>query len=250
MLTPYQFASNTPIQAIDLDGLEAYKKTTTDPNTGKTLIEITIDVKVKRTSNNINDLQAISYAGEIVAQLGATYDGDVDANTTVVVKANIINLDSDENGELVLKEFKTDGAFYIDFVDEVEGTDEPNVVGRANEIGNPLVNRFQVRVAMLSDPKKLRSSADIVRTGKHEIGHGLGLRHPWDPKNDVADVDQQGMDAAYVPSKGVEESTIINNILNSFSNPNENLRPKSNSGSIQSTVGQRKKIGDVVPEKK
>lgn len=23
-LTPYQFASNTPLQAIDLDGLEAY----------------------------------------------------------------------------------------------------------------------------------------------------------------------------------------------------------------------------------
>src|SRR3954464_7649616 len=30
MLTPYQFASNTPIQAIDLDGLEGMKKDNTN----------------------------------------------------------------------------------------------------------------------------------------------------------------------------------------------------------------------------
>ena len=41
-LTPYQFAGNTPIQAIDLDGLEpAYM--TTDKNTGRTQITIAGD---------------------------------------------------------------------------------------------------------------------------------------------------------------------------------------------------------------
>ena len=33
-LTPYQFASNTPIQAIDLDGLEMFA---VNPNTGQTM---------------------------------------------------------------------------------------------------------------------------------------------------------------------------------------------------------------------
>jgi len=55
MLTPYQFASNTPIQAIDLDGLERYIVTTTaykSPTTGK--IEILDSKKVE--ANNLYKL--------------------------------------------------------------------------------------------------------------------------------------------------------------------------------------------------
>ena len=60
-LTPYQFASNTPIQAIDLDGLEMlnvtidiYQGGTNNPNSGNVAIEITasaIPAAVAGTSN-------------------------------------------------------------------------------------------------------------------------------------------------------------------------------------------------------
>ncbi|MEQ1554571.1 MAG: RHS repeat-associated core domain-containing protein [Ferruginibacter sp.] len=42
MLTPYQFASNTPIQAIDLDGLEAFLITSRTDADGKAFLEVSI----------------------------------------------------------------------------------------------------------------------------------------------------------------------------------------------------------------
>nr|MBK9652964.1 RHS repeat-associated core domain-containing protein [Bacteroidota bacterium] len=51
-LTPYQFASNSPIMAIDLDGEEAKKSTTPKPNL---LIVITSDEQIKRSL--VNQLQ-------------------------------------------------------------------------------------------------------------------------------------------------------------------------------------------------
>jgi len=247
MLTPYQFASNTPIQAIDIDGLEAYKKTTTDPNTGKTLIEITIDIKVKKSSTTITDAEAISYAGNIISQLGTTFSGQVDENTEVIVKASILNLNVDDNNQVILDDFETDGAFYLDFVDivEYEG-DASNVAGKADDIGNPTVNRFQVRVTSITDPSLNRGSGSITRTGTHEIGHGLGLYHPWDIVNGVLDVDQQGKAGNYEPSTGVSKSTIKQNIMNSDGNKNNNLKPPSNRAR-KSTPGQREKISEVVP---
>jgi len=56
-LTPYQFASNTPIQAIDLDGLEAFfvhgtwsDKSTWDPEFVKSMMHVTNWDKVKQTA--------------------------------------------------------------------------------------------------------------------------------------------------------------------------------------------------------
>ncbi|MCX6188210.1 MAG: DUF2974 domain-containing protein [Bacteroidetes bacterium] len=54
MLTPYQFASNTPIQAIDLDGLEAFyvHGTWSDPNTfPKTSVTTASQIMGNSTSN-------------------------------------------------------------------------------------------------------------------------------------------------------------------------------------------------------
>ena len=50
MLTPYQFSSNTPIQAIDLDRLEA-KYVREISSEGTTKITITVDFKVKNSSD-------------------------------------------------------------------------------------------------------------------------------------------------------------------------------------------------------
>jgi len=56
MLTPYQFASNTPIQAIDLDGLEKYY-VTYQPHDGKdNIIKIETDNSLKYFSVSVNGI--------------------------------------------------------------------------------------------------------------------------------------------------------------------------------------------------
>ena len=56
MLTPYQFASNTPIQAIDLDGLEAFiVHGSTQKSTGLQLTKQTRNEIIRITGNTIYD---------------------------------------------------------------------------------------------------------------------------------------------------------------------------------------------------
>jgi RHS repeat-associated protein len=247
-LSSYQFASNTPIQAIDLDGLEAYKKTEKDPNTGKTTITITIDLKVKNSSKLISDQEAIDYAVLITSQIVTTYSGTIDNNTELIVKTNIVNLNVGVDNQLILEVFDESNAFFIDFVDEVDGVSNPKkVAGRVKEIGNPIQNRFQVRVAGMTDPKLRMGKSTVKRTGAHEVGHGLGLRHPWDDENDVLDMKQSELNQ-YLPDAGIENSDVKNNIMNSAGNRIEFLRPTNRSKSTISTNGQRAKIVQTVPE--
>ena len=58
MLTPYQFASNRPIDGIDLDGLEFSKATTFDEKIGTTQIKIMVKVRAN-VSEEISDLQSV-----------------------------------------------------------------------------------------------------------------------------------------------------------------------------------------------
>jgi len=54
MLTPYQFASNSPIQAIDLDGLEAVYKWGEDKNNNSIIqLQVTDQTAIKKTINEI-----------------------------------------------------------------------------------------------------------------------------------------------------------------------------------------------------
>ena len=195
-LSVYQYAANTPIWAIDFDGLEATKKTTVDENTGKTLIEISIDLKIKNKSEIISDDDAILLGSQIAEQLGKSLAGSVDENTQVKVNVNIINV-IDVNNKVVLEDNINPNDFFIEFTDEVlndDGTPAKSnaggVAGKTDKIGNPTTNRFQVRVASFSDKSLNRSNKAIVRDATHEIGHGLGLKHPFDGKNDVTDIDQ------------------------------------------------------------
>lgn len=60
MLTPFQFASNTPIQAIDLDGTEAFLKTVDFDKSGKaTSVAITFCTDLKPLSQNMMYVQSV-----------------------------------------------------------------------------------------------------------------------------------------------------------------------------------------------
>jgi RHS repeat-associated protein len=57
MLTPYQFASNRPIDGIDLDGLEWEKVETYNPQTGVTNIHFQVKLTVVNESKVFKDVE-------------------------------------------------------------------------------------------------------------------------------------------------------------------------------------------------
>jgi hypothetical protein len=58
-LTPYQFASNRPIDGIDLDGLEWTKTKTYNPQTGITNVQFQVKLKVVNDSKVFKDLKTL-----------------------------------------------------------------------------------------------------------------------------------------------------------------------------------------------
>ncbi len=212
----YAFSENRVIDGVELEGLEASKNIVVDPESGKTKITITVDIQVKNSSKMISDKEAIAYTIAIMSQVVKTYSGKIDAKTEVYFDYRISNVGVDENNNVKLEGFDTDNAFYIEFVDEVQDYDgSENMAGKVDKIGDPIKNRFQIRVKSFNNPKLLRSVNAIKRTGAHEFGHGLGLRHPWDPLNKANDVDQKGKESGYEPENGISKETIIKNIMNS-----------------------------------
>ncbi|MGI8600078.1 MAG: hypothetical protein ACR2KB_12570 [Chitinophagaceae bacterium] len=76
MLTPYQFASNTPIQAIDLDGLEAVVTTfyyATQKDTKVKIINsnIVVDNTKPRSETFMMNINGRNYTANICKQTWA-----------------------------------------------------------------------------------------------------------------------------------------------------------------------------------
>jgi hypothetical protein len=179
-LTPYQFASNTPIWASDLDGLEADYKTT-DLGKGKTLITITIDLKVKKSTKFTSNFAAFKAAVLIKLQIQKSLTGyDPATKTKYVTKVNLDFESSPEQGK----------DYYLDFVNTVEDKDgKPllTAVGRVDEIGNTNVNRIQILLEGNGEnsDKTNQSGKEVARTGTHEIGHTGGNYHPNSEYNTI-----------------------------------------------------------------
>ncbi len=198
MLTPYQFASNTPIQAIDLDGLEA-KKSTTVNSDGSTIIKITIDLKVKNSSD-VPDDKIMKLARETEKMLEKSLTlFDRESNIQYITEVNLVQ---DQNAG--------EGDFYLDYVPVVMKDGRPYPAsGKVDEIGNTEVNRFQVLAPGYEPPGGYYDVIDeknVPRTGGHEVGHGLGGEHAKsqqiDPDKD--DIEFGPENLMYAGGKGNE----------------------------------------------
>lgn len=73
------------------------------------------------------------------------------------------------------------------------------------------------------------------RTLNHEAGHTASLRHPWDPGQDVCDMEQGGPDS--------NDQDVRNNVMNSGGNTNPLLRSQTGT---DLTKGQRQKVDSTV----
>jgi hypothetical protein len=231
MLTPYQFASNTPIGAIDLDGLEAYITTKCTPD-GTTLLTINIDLQIK----NSTELPAatIRQMGDgIKAVLESELKGyNRDTKTKIETKVYICY---DDNAQFDNNPKNLNNDYFIDFVSKVKvkgslsnwtsgltGSDAKGADYK-DWIGNTDFNRMQVQLDKYSDLKS------IARTGAHEVLHSLGIYHPGDPENDIKIQDNQNLAYQSIKSSGTNVTTEqINRIVDIISGIVPNLNGRYN----------------------
>jgi RHS repeat-associated protein len=154
-LTPYQFASNTPIAAIDLDGLEGYRYTEYyERQDGKKIpirhvVEVQLYVVIVQ-----NDPTKLSYEkadiGKIESRLNTVFENPIDKITGdqkfkyavdgalvpiefrfvmhsyEIPAPNLINDDSNKNGYIELEEYRK----------YVEKSINPSLVGNLNNVLN------------------------------------------------------------------------------------------------------------------
>ena len=268
-LTPYQFASNTPISGIDLDGLEFYS--TIDEN-GKT-IGHTVMLKIVDNSSLLKAFNEDkkAYDAHIQAYIAEVKKGMPEYAIDIVpelitdpkIKAEMVGLYEDvdkHHREVGYLQEKLKGSYLLVLLDndnsgEVgytflrggeKSTQENMFTIRATDIkalGYTETNNDVVTKTVLTT-YKARSISKMFHTTKHEaIGHGGGLFHPWSKKINGKSTDWD----VSQDNPNVSKETIKGNLLNSEANPIKELR--SNEGT-ELTPGQVKQIGESVKKDK
>lgn len=248
-LTPYQFASNRPIDGIDIDGKEYGAATSTiglSDGTFKVTTSLVLRLKVINESSIITAPEAIRAKAEAIKShiesqntLSLTYsdcgDGAVyneSVKTTVVldylpydplIDGAIQRLYLTDIHSVTTENTRPNGGKLI----EKEWTAGYAEMRSATEDGFN-VDSFKIFVGITLDNKEIPNS-DIIETGNHEASHVAGLNHPWRlsaiekglfPKLD-----------ANSPSTRDNQS-IIENRMNSGENTIKSLRPASGSTSV------------------
>lgn len=180
MLTPYQYASNTPIQAIDLDGLEGVKYDVKYEENGKTKIKtvVEVDVYVGVSKSKPNQYQAgdegiIKSGLEKEYNQGFEVDGkkvefnfnvktfDVDATSVDDFSKNLQKTSTVETADVMFIDQNTNAPVYKKSITGVAIAINEVPAGSTTEQGNTVTNRV-----------KVNSTASNKRhTESHEIGH-------------------------------------------------------------------------------
>jgi RHS repeat-associated protein len=234
-LTPYQFASNRPIDGSDLDGNEWTTEVTIEnAGTPQQVVTKAMIVRVKVENNS-----KIMAGPDVVRAKAELYKKSLEEKykletteviegvaTKVIYKTEVI-LDYTPRTENDLGTIA-----HLVFEDRVstpvikDGVE----VGRMSEPGstNGQINGFTTRIALTMDGKVI-PEAKLPATMNHEGGHSASLSHPWslraDEKLAYPELDQKN------PAT-MNKKKIKNNLLNSDENKNEKLLPNNNNNDL------------------
>lgn len=194
-LTPYQFASNRPIDGNDLDGKEwAICTNSVNNQDGSVLVttELVIRVKVENQSTIITDPNIVKAKSEAIktriendgnttltyVKDGKNYTENV--TTTVVLDYNPVSPDDGNIGHLIFDDRITSRTTNVTTIGNITTTTTTSNLTRGDTRGQ--INSFNVRMAISVDGIVV-PDVDISETGSHEIfGHSGGLNHPWELK--------------------------------------------------------------------
>ncbi|MBW8685680.1 hypothetical protein [Chitinophaga rhizophila] len=172
-LTPYQFASNRPLDGIDLDGLEWYKSKTYDPKSGITNVDFQVKLKLKNESEVFKDLEGLR--NEIIKQFPGVFKDVRDGNTTYSASISVEFVDELRKG--------------VDFGTAL--VDDPNTPGGGlttfinTKVNANTVNPYDSRSGVA--PNTPRDAATVARDILHELIHTAGPNHT-DDVNQATDI--------------------------------------------------------------
>ena len=247
-LTPYQFASNTPIQAIDLDGLEMVKSTESH--------EITVNMVIFNQSSQLLSQKdkGMKYIQDLRDQIIADFPtvfggkdskGEVwSANAIVEILPITDKFDPDKSFETIDK--LTKSTIVIQLYDKTARADKDgnySFRGGHSELNTPnngmipMVAGKKLKKTSAPDEISLFPTESLSRNVIHELGHKGSLPHTWE-SDSPSDVNQN--------LKPINRKAIINNIMNSDGNPQKSL--ESIDGK-EMTASQRNMIINTVSEK-
>lgn len=265
-LTPYQFGSNRPIDGIDWDGKEWRSSGKYyNPTDGKFHQDYKIGLSLNyegsslSLSTDFKVLNDIKYKTEAFLSNG---------NATGSLHDPIINVNiewTQNPSDFKVRFFDLQQTYNFDSktgkISSRKNTtgDSPPYTGKTHFPGNSQANIIEVTTSITfatsSDGKILRSNYnarstdEIARTLGHELGHTVGLKHPWDQGRDQNDI--SNTPALYpFPSQNAI-SQVLKNLMNSEGNQAPHLipsPPNSPSPGNQLLPEQRKKIEQTVKD--
>ena len=230
-LTPYQFASNRPIDGVDKDGLEWATTKTYDVATGVFTITNTLTLKVINSSNVITNNEAMALATLIAkntAAIGSSFDTKTKTqyntvvNTEFVKKEDIGTKDLYLNFEDAQGKLQPNGMVDYDAGEATGGLPSP---GESFVPGSSQTNQIDLAVSVTYGSNTINlldaHKRDIVRSGSHEILHTAGIRHPYDPSvqgtiNEAGNSDNIMMQSKFgkgMQVEGQQEQQMHDNIV-------------------------------------
>ncbi len=253
MLTPYQYASNRPIDGIDLDG----KEWAEDSKIGKTGTQIevsttfTVRVKVENKSKIITDPNIIKQKAEVYKNAleskfkasdtytlyGVPYK--LSYKTEVVLDYSPPTADDGNIGHLIFDDRTSTSSTNI--TTNGNTTTTTTITNSTPGETKGQINNFTTSIGITMDGAAV-SDADMTATDQHEGGHSGGLNHPW-KLTDIEKFVSPMLDQNN--NKTLDLRTIKDNLMNSDENPDAKYR---NSSGTNLLLGQLffmwKKISD------
>jgi hypothetical protein len=235
-LTPYQFSSNRVIDGVELEGLEWSSTRTTDSFTGITTVTLRAKILVEVGQGvDFSEEQISSFKEAAISRFESTYSGQSkDGKTVFKSELEVVTVE-----EVELDDFEVMGTGTI--LTTIGGNAIANVQGgetrgQAKFLGGKGILENEVIVYSRTSEGISIDMQSLARTLAHELGHTAGLLHPWDPNQDVDDINQNRRPPLL---EFPLDKDIKTNILNSEANPNPEL--KSNRGT-KVTIGQLEKM--------
>ena len=240
MLSPYQFASNRPIDGFDVDGNEwAVKTTQSQSQDGSELTitnEFVVKVKVENKSAVITAPNVIKAKAELIKKaVENKYSGEIvetdklgkitrfKYKTTVVLDYTPQGPNDDKSiGHLVFvdKKSKVTGTTTSTKVTTIGGkTTRTTTTVTASSVtagdNRGQINFFSANVGLTIDGSQV-SDADLENTAMHEFGHSASLNHPWELSKLEQSLSPELDQSNTVTGK---QATILSNLMNSDENP-------------------------------
>ncbi|WP_165806453.1 RHS repeat domain-containing protein [Chitinophaga parva] len=236
-LTPYQFASNRPIDGVDIDGKE-WGADSRFVNTGTPNLAIenvmTVRMKVTNSSKIVTDPNVIKSRAELVkTTLEQSFKNEeliylFDIPFKVITKTEVI-LDyspvSPDDGNIGILNFDDRVSTNKVTVNTVGNTTTTTTLTSSTPGETTgAIRDFTLNLAITMDGK-LTPVTDFVSTTRHEGAHSGGVNHPWNLKG-IEKINLQMLDQTIAP---FDRDKVLNNFMNSAENPDLSLLPTKKS---------------------